>query len=259
MRTWTALSALVAIICIGGVVDAAPASARDYDCADFASQAEAQENLLPGDPYRLDGDSDGVACEDLPCPCGSLSSGNGGGSHTTPPPPPAFRLTKQAARQAARKTAREFTRRTARVSNSFVGECRRLAERRIDCAAISRGRTRTSATTCRLRIAVRAVRRQPSARLASSRCRTRATLVLSAREARAAVRSKAAEIAGKQVALLFLERRGPRRFIATSEWIQRDADSRKEECVLSLDAFLRAPRALTVSAIEFNCEPALVQ
>ncbi len=47
----------------------APAEGRDYDCADFTSQAEAQRQLLPGDPYQLDGDGDGVACESLPCPC----------------------------------------------------------------------------------------------------------------------------------------------------------------------------------------------
>jgi len=46
-----------------------PAKAIDYDCADFANQAEAQRHLLPGDPYRLDGDHDGIACESLPCPC----------------------------------------------------------------------------------------------------------------------------------------------------------------------------------------------
>jgi Excalibur calcium-binding domain len=54
------------------------AQALDYDCADFSSQAEAQEYLLPGDPYALDGDDDGVACEALPCPCAS----------STPEPPP---------------------------------------------------------------------------------------------------------------------------------------------------------------------------
>lgn len=41
----------------------------DRDCADFGSQAEAQAFLTasgPGDPHRLDGDDDGVACERLP-------------------------------------------------------------------------------------------------------------------------------------------------------------------------------------------------
>ncbi|MBF2079765.1 MAG: thermonuclease family protein [Synechococcales cyanobacterium T60_A2020_003] len=40
----------------------------DCDCADFATQAEAQAvlNAFPGDPHRLDGDRDGIACESLP-------------------------------------------------------------------------------------------------------------------------------------------------------------------------------------------------
>jgi hypothetical protein len=43
-------------------------SFSDRDCADFDSQPEAQEVLEddPSDPNGLDGDSDGVACEDLP-------------------------------------------------------------------------------------------------------------------------------------------------------------------------------------------------
>lgn len=54
--------------------------AVDYDCADFSTQAEAQEYLTPGDPHRLDGDNDGIACELLPCPCSS--------STPEEPPPP---------------------------------------------------------------------------------------------------------------------------------------------------------------------------
>ena len=41
----------------------------DKDCGDFSSQAEAQafyEAAGAGDPHRLDGDDDGVACESLP-------------------------------------------------------------------------------------------------------------------------------------------------------------------------------------------------
>lgn len=40
----------------------------DCNCSDFASQAEAQRvfNAFPGDPQRLDGDGDQVACESLP-------------------------------------------------------------------------------------------------------------------------------------------------------------------------------------------------
>lgn len=45
----------------------APSSAKsaDKDCADFPSQAAAQAELKrnPSDPYKLDGDHDGYACE----------------------------------------------------------------------------------------------------------------------------------------------------------------------------------------------------
>lgn len=66
---------LAAALALGGLalLSTSPTDSRaaDYDCADFSNQAQAQTYLLPGDPYRLDGDDDGVACEDLPCPCSS--------------------------------------------------------------------------------------------------------------------------------------------------------------------------------------------
>jgi hypothetical protein len=37
-----------------------------YDCPDFTTQPEAQQQLLPGDPYGLDADGDGQACDSLP-------------------------------------------------------------------------------------------------------------------------------------------------------------------------------------------------
>jgi endonuclease YncB( thermonuclease family) len=71
--------ALVAMVLLA-IPDSA--ASQDYDCADFSTQAEAQQYLLAGDPYRLDGDGDGIACESLPCPC---STGSGGGGGTTQP------------------------------------------------------------------------------------------------------------------------------------------------------------------------------
>lgn len=40
----------------------------DYDCADFKTRSEAKKvyDSRPGDPYRLDGDHDGIPCESLP-------------------------------------------------------------------------------------------------------------------------------------------------------------------------------------------------
>lgn len=250
------LSAILALVAVA-LLSPAPASAgTDYDCADFANQAEAQEYLLPGDPYRLDGDNDGVACEDLPCPCsyGEGGSGGGGGGGDAMKPPP-YRLPKAAARRAARSTASKFVRRNPRVSALAMGPCRRLGERRIDCRAIARGRTSTTKTTCRIRVAVRAVNRRPRARLTSSRCDTRTTLRLTAAEARAALLSRGAELAGKRPALGLLERNSPISFMGMTEWTQRPTTSApREECFALMDANLTPSRQVRVSVLETGCE-----
>jgi hypothetical protein len=49
-------------------------AAVDKDCSDFATQRAAQIFFLKHggpryDPDDLDGDDDGIACEDNPCPC----------------------------------------------------------------------------------------------------------------------------------------------------------------------------------------------
>jgi hypothetical protein len=56
-----------------------PAEGDLYDCEDFATQPEAQAQLLPGDPYDLDRDGDGQACED-DLPGGTTTGGTTGGS-----------------------------------------------------------------------------------------------------------------------------------------------------------------------------------
>ncbi|HEV7483841.1 MAG TPA: excalibur calcium-binding domain-containing protein [Solirubrobacterales bacterium] len=73
---------IFAVTAICAIPGPPTARALDYDCSDFSSQAQAQEYLLPGDPYRLDADHDGIACEDLPCPCSSAQP-------APPPSPPA--------------------------------------------------------------------------------------------------------------------------------------------------------------------------
>src|ERR1700761_5136966 len=113
------------VLVLGAVILASLAGApnaaakhRDYDCADFANQAEAEEYLLPGDPYNLDSDSDGIACEDLPCPCYYTSGGGvgGGGGNTTAPepalPPKQPKLNMAAARNAAMTKAHRFDHRS---------------------------------------------------------------------------------------------------------------------------------------------------
>src|SRR5215211_4211936 len=51
-----------------------------YDCPDFTTQPEAQAQLLPGDPYDLDRDGDGMACDTLP---GGPTTGTTTGGITT--------------------------------------------------------------------------------------------------------------------------------------------------------------------------------
>lgn len=235
------------------------AAARDYDCADFANQAEAQEQLLPGDPHRLDADSDGIACEDLPCPCSyeEASGGGGGGSATTPPPPPPYHLTKAAARHASRAVVRKFVQRNPKVATGVVGTCRRLGERRVDCQATARGRTSSTKTTCQLRVAVRAVNRHPEARLASARCRTVETVKLKAQDAANAMRARGAELAGKRVGLGFLERRSRTSFLGTVEWTQSSSSVpvAREECFALMEAVLTRSRRVRASVIETGCNP----
>jgi Excalibur calcium-binding domain len=238
------------------------AAARDYDCADFANQAEAQEYLLAGDPYGLDGDGDGMACEDLPCPCsyGSPPEEGGGGNETAaPPPPPPYHLTKAAARHASRAIVRSFVRRNPRVTTAAVGACNRLGERRVDCRATAGGRTPTTKTTCRLRVIVRAVNRHPEARLASAHCRTVDRARLTARAAADAMRRRGAELAGRRVGLGFLERRSRTSFLGTVEWAQSSSSVPvvKEECFALMEAELTPARRVRVSLLENGCNPVL--
>jgi hypothetical protein len=75
----------VAIVLTAGisVPFAGTAMAADRDCADFASQAEAQAALQasPGDPERLDANNNGQACEAF----AYTASGSGGGQVSTNP------------------------------------------------------------------------------------------------------------------------------------------------------------------------------
>jgi hypothetical protein len=64
----------IALVVLSFAALPAVASASDKDCADFATQRAAQVFFIKHggpryDPDRLDGDNDGVACEDNVCPC----------------------------------------------------------------------------------------------------------------------------------------------------------------------------------------------
>jgi hypothetical protein len=64
-------AALIALVVM--LPTTASAQRRDMDCANFSSQKSAQIFFLKHggpryDPDRLDGDHDGIACEDNPAP-----------------------------------------------------------------------------------------------------------------------------------------------------------------------------------------------
>jgi len=174
MRPWKI--ALLVTLGAGALWASAPseALAYDLDCADFSNQREAQEHLLPGDPYRLDGDNDGIACEDLPCPCSTSSGGEAGppappSEGSTPPPPP--KLDKGAARSAAKRRARRFVRSHRRLASVRFGGCRRRSRHRIDCTFTARSRARSRREVCRLKVVVRGKGGSAKAKLAVTRCR----------------------------------------------------------------------------------------
>jgi Excalibur calcium-binding domain len=150
------------------------AAARDYDCADFATQAEAEEYLLPGDPYNLDGDNDGIACEDNPCPCdySPPSSGSDGEGESTEPPEPPYEIPRRTARRLSIHLVGVVVRRSPRLDyNGFEG-CERLAARHLDCRLFARGETSSERVACHYRVSVTAPNRQPVARFTGHRCRS---------------------------------------------------------------------------------------
>ena len=141
----------------------ASASALDYDCEDFATQEEAQEYLLPGDPYRLDGDNDGVACEDLP-------HGPVGHEPHLPPPPP--KLDKGLARSVARDTARAYVRENPRLDEVAFKGCRRKSRHHVACRFIGHGQSSSQRVTCRFKVSVEGTNASHSTRVRSLRCST---------------------------------------------------------------------------------------
>jgi endonuclease YncB( thermonuclease family) len=118
-RMWTAF----VIVVLVGVVVAAPAPAQDRDCADFSTQAAAQAYFAglggpASDPDRLDADSDGLACETLPCPC-SATAGDA--------PPPATPTAVPTATAAPTSTPRPpAAKRPARIVRVVDGDTLRV-------------------------------------------------------------------------------------------------------------------------------------
>lgn len=229
------------------------ANASDYDCADFANQAEAEEYLLSGDPYNLDADNDGIACEDLPCPC-SYSPGGGGeeGPHPPPPPPPPPKLRKSVARDAALAKASQFNRHSGGGRSLHLQRCGRRSAYRVDCSFRGGARGPDRVVSCHGRVVVRGEGTVVSSARLHVRCRSEP--VLSLARAQQAIVAEARSIAGKPVVVEGLERRSPVRFAALATWMR--ATGEREECTVELLAYMYRDGEISVTHRPVSCEPA---
>jgi hypothetical protein len=246
--------AVVALAALSFFATSPPkAAAVDYDCKDFSNQATAQEYLGSGDPYFLDADGDGIACEDLPCPCAGKSQGSG---ETPPKSTSPYRLSVENARRASRKAAREFAQSDGRVTAVFVGQCQRRAERHINCLAVGRGKSRTDKTVCHLRIVVLAGSRYPRAEVASSKCRTTSRLKLTEARALAAISEEIGKLAGAPVQIPGIQRTSRISFAGGVEWTRPNAlHATLERCSGIAEARLWSQEGLAVSLLAFDCLP----
>jgi hypothetical protein len=237
MGRWLGVVLVFVTVIAGGFAAQAPSASahrRDYDCDNFANQAEAEEYLLPGDPYNLDADGDGIACEDLPCPCSySPGGGGGGGGNTTTaptpaPPPKPPKLNKAVARSAAVAKSRRYNLRNRLISRvSFTG-CRRASRHKVRCSFYGRGRSQTMSTTCNITVIVKGEGSLASTKLRPN-CRSERLLYLTFARALPAIREGGEELAGRGVTLVDSERISAVWIEATAEWMQ-PAKSGREVC-----------------------------
>lgn len=252
MQRLKILSPLLFAISAFFVLAPSSAAALDYDCSDFASQEEAQEYLLPGDPYNLDGDNDGVACEDLPSAGGG--EGNGGGS--TPPPPPPPELDKDVARRAAKHAARTFVDRSSRLDSVAFRGCHRKALQRIDCNFRGQGETSAQRTTCAFRVSVEGLDQDYSSRVGHVVCHTKDRPLLGRAEAKQAMQESAANTAGKAVQLE-LERRNRLVFAGWASWRKAlTGNASSETCEVELVAELMRSGDIDVQTRNLHCTTA---
>lgn len=225
----------------------------DYDCADFANQAEAEEYLSPGDPYNLDADGDGIACEDLPCPC-SYSPGGGGGGASQPapaPPPEPPKLMKSVAKRKAWGRARRFARRTDAISGIRLDRCSRRSRYRVDCRFHASGRSGDRVTTCTVKVIVKGKGSVVAGAKLQSACSTE--LIFTVSRARKAMQAEAESVANKPVGIYELEKRGQVRFTALAEWTQ--TKQVLEECSLELFAYMYPSGEVAASHRNLSCTP----
>jgi hypothetical protein len=250
------------VLCLGAVAaPKASAHRRDYDCADFATQAEAEEYLLPGDPYNLDADGDGIACEDNPCPCSYTPGGGGGdgggstGSEGFPPPPPPKppKLNKAVARSAAWAKARHFNLRNRLINRVGFEGCRRRSRDKLRCEFRGLGETQTARGTCAITVIVKGEGNGAHAKLRAT-CRSERVLYLTFRRAIPELRMAGEGVSHRAVAIVVAERLSDLEIEARLEW-ERPTKTGGEECDARFIARLNSADEVIVTHEAPNCAP----
>lgn len=257
MKLWAGLILVLALTGVALLSGAPPsAQARDYDCADFANQAEAEEYLLPGDPYRLDADNDGIACEDLPCPCSSSASPPPEEEPQAPHRPPPYKLKMTAAKRTSKQLVFGVVRRSARLDSADFGGCTRIARRRINCSLTAKGESISERVSCSYKVAVTAPNRHPVARIASHRCQSVPVSYLTAHEALVAMEGVAKELAGPKFesAAGGLERLSRTAVSGFGQWFRSNAAKEPEACETAMVARLLSGGEVKVSHGQIKCE-----
>jgi Excalibur calcium-binding domain len=124
-----------------------------YNCSDFATQSAAEYylELYPGDPSRLDGDHDGIACEDNRCPCGADPIP----PEPEPAPPPAPVMSPPAETEAVTPACKE-ARRNRQKDRALLEE----AQRRLSATSPGRAARYWRRKAAKRRIGLRRAQRQ---------------------------------------------------------------------------------------------------
>jgi hypothetical protein len=246
------------VICLAGPPGAAAAQHRDYDCADFATQAEAEEYLLPGDPYNLDADNDGIACEDNPCPCSyTPGAGEEPPPPEPPPPPKPPKLNKAVARSAALGKARRFNLRNRLISLVSFEGCHRTSRSKIHCTFHGRGQTKTLSSSCEIRVVVTGEGSRAHAKLRAT-CRSERLLYLTFARAIPAIRLAGEELARRSVVIVVAERIDDLEIEAAVEWWRTTNLKVKEECEVTFIARLNSANEVLVNHGAPICAPEFV-
>lgn len=248
------------LLCLSMVASPASAHRRDYDCSDFATQAEAEEYLLPGDPYNLDADGDGIACEDNPCPCSYTggAGGRGGASESTTkpaPPPKPPKLNKAVARAAAWAKARSFNRGNRLISRVSFQGCRRRSRYKLRCEFRGLGETSSSRERCAMTVIVKGEGSHAKAKL-KAYCKSERVLYLTFRRAIPELRVAGEEVSHRGVVFLETERISDIEIGAVLEW-GTPTKNGSEECVARFAARLNRLDEVVVHHGPPSCAPEL--